>query len=507
MLTDGRKQPWVSFSLSGISLTEFGLEVPSPFVSLQLSNSEISSVTSWTLSVIVGGDDKKKVNIAAFEALLYSAAQAASAYSDSQGVPVAFAFGWLDASGGISQYISYQGFTLKFKVSTTGLYMKYEVTGFASLAVQTSMPVIRIPELSGFVQPSAVVEGLAKSLKATSYYELDIDHNDVPTLISHGAMTTSFNSYVRGTFNGTDDYNSFPGLLRLSKTYSGSRDAAGLAPGYKSLSQIMNNISVSSVTDFLKKSLTDTTPQSSSFSYWVDEPTMTKPGVIHYKCNAGLLTNHVSDALIYGTPESNILSLSGSYNGVAYNMTDMKFSQVGFAVDGSGSTIIQDEQVVNSWSSSLANVFQSANIINDVNAIASQFSGDFVVQIPGSVKKYEIAEPVSLVVMAGNTLSPITGVYNIVSVAHTISTEFITTLKIQRLTMSTANQVAAGQGIYVSGSNHYPINSYDTTSNVLSASKVDFGDLFPTFEHMYIGDNAGTALGSGSTSIATITRR
>ena len=486
-----KRQPWCSFMLSGVSLTDFGLEIPSPFTSLQLSNSEIASVTSWTLNCIVGGDDKRKVNIAAFEALLYSAAQAASSYADSQGVPVSFAFGWLNESGGVEEYISYQGFTLKFKVSTTGLYLKYEVTGFASLAVQSSMPVLNIPEVSGFVQPSAVVEGLAKSVKADSYYQLDIDHNDVPTYVHHGAMTTSFNSYVRGSYSGTDDYESFPGLLKLSKSYNASRDAAGLAPGYKKLSQILNNHSITPVDNFLKKSLTDTTPQASSFSYWVDEPTLTRPGIIHYKCNAGLLTNHVGDALIYGTPETNILSLSGSYNGVAYNMTDMRFKQVGFTVDGSGSQIIQDEKVVNSWSSSLAEVFQTVNIINDVNAIASQFSGDFVIQIPGSVKKYEIAEPVSLIVMVGNTLSPISGVYNIVSVAHSISTEFITTLKIQRLTMSTANQVAAAQGITISGSSSYPSSAVEHTSNVKSTHKVDFGNLFPTFEHMYIDNSIG----------------
>jgi len=485
-----KKQHWCSFSLSGVSLTDFGLEIPSPFASLNLSNSEISSVTSWTLSVVIGGDDKKKANVAAFEALLYSAAQAASSYADSQGVPVAFAFGWLDESGGIEEYLSYQGFTLQFKVSTTGLYMKYDVSGFASLAVQSSMPVLRIPEVSGFVQPSAVLEGLAKSVKATSYYELDIDHNDVPTLITHGAMTTSFNNYVRGIFNGSDDYDTFPGLLRLSKSYNSSRDAAGLAPGIKKLSQVINNRIVSPVDAYLKKSLTDTTPQSTSFSYWVDEPTMTQPGVIHYKCNASLLTTHVSDALIYGTPESNVLSLTGSYNGVAYNMTDMKFSQVGFTVDGSGSTIIQDAQVVNSWSSSLSEVFQTVDIINDVNAIASQFSGDFILVIPGSVKKYTIAQPISLIVMTGNTLSPISGVYNIVSVAHSIGASFTTTLKIQRLTMSSANQVAASQGIYVTGSSYYPRSSFHTTSNIKSPYKVDFGDsLFPTFEHMYIGNN------------------
>ena len=88
-----QKQPFCNFILSGISLTEFGLEIPSPFTSLELANSEISSATSWTLNCIVGGDDKRKINIAAFEALLYSAAQESNEYADSSGVPVSFAFG------------------------------------------------------------------------------------------------------------------------------------------------------------------------------------------------------------------------------------------------------------------------------------------------------------------------------------------------------------------------------------------------------------------------------
>ena len=479
-----KRQPWCSFSLAGVSLTEFGMAVPSPFASLEISNSEIASMTSWTLNVVVGGDDTRKVNIAAFEALLYSAAQAASSYPNASGVPVAFSFGWLNDQGNVQEYVSYQGFTLQFKVSTSGLYMKYTITGFASLALQSSMPVIRVPELTGIVQPSAVVEGLAIAVKATSYYELDIDHNDVPTLVSHGALTTSFNKYVRGTLSGEDDFDSFPGLLPLSKSYSGSRDAAGIANGYKKLSQIMNNASVTPIERFLKKSLTDTTPQCASFSYWVDEPTMTSPGVIHYKSNAGLTTAQVGEVLQYGTKDTNILSLVGSYNGVAYNMTDMNFASVGFAVDGSGSTVIQDWEVVNSWSSSLAEVFQTVNIINDINAIASQFSGDFNTQIPGSLKRYEIAQPISLLVMTGNTVSPISGVYNIVSVGHTISDKFITNLKVQRLVLGSANQVASAQGIFISGSNKYPAGSYITTSNIKSPYKVDFGEVYPTFEHL-----------------------
>lgn len=479
-----QKQPFCNFILSGISLTEFGLEIPSPFTSLELANSEISSATSWTLNCIVGGDDKRKINIAAFEALLYSAAQESNEYADSSGVPVSFAFGWLNPDGSVAEYLSYQGFTIKFSVSTSGLYMNYKVTGYASLAVQSHVPVLRIPAVCGIVQPSAVVEGLAKATKATSYYDLDIDHNDAPTLIQHGPLTTSFNKYIRGEFTAKDDYDTFPGLLPLSKSYNASREAAGLINPYKKLSSVINNRTITPLGEFLKPSNTDTTPQSSTFAYWIDEPTMTKPGVIHYKSTANLLTSLNTDVLRYGTADTNIISIQGSYDGVAYNMTDMNFTQLGFAVDSSGNSIVQDAQVVNSWSSSLADVFQAASIINDVNALASQFAGDFTIIIPGSTKQYEVAQPVSLIVYSGNTLSPISGVYNIISVGHTISNQFVTTLKLQRLVISSANDVAMSSGIYVNGGSYYNSSSMQKTKNIKSPYKVDFGELYPNFEHM-----------------------
>lgn len=479
------KQCFANVALAGVSLTDFGLKIPSPFTSLSLSNSEISSMTQWTLECIVGGDDTNRINVAAFEALLYQSAQNASNYSNSSGIPCSFIFGWLNPDGSIAESLSYQGYTLTFKVSTSGRYMKYSITGYASLAIQTSLPVLRIPEVSGVVQPSAIVEGLAIAVKATNYYDLDIDHNDSPTLVNHGALTTSFNRYVRGSYNGKDDYENFPGLLKLSKSYNSSRDSAGLNT-YKvnKLSQAINNRSVSKLDSFLKTSFTDTKPQSSTFSYWVDEPTMTQRGCIHYKSNAGLVGTHLKDTLEYGTANTNVLTLSGSYNGVAYNMTDMNYTQVGFIVDGSGNTVLQDEQVINSWSSTLADVFQSASIVNDVNAIASQFSGDFTVTVAGSTNKYEIAQPISLLVMSGNTISPITGIYNIISVSHDIGATFITTLKLQRLVMSTANQVAAGQNILIRGSSSYPTLSYATTKNIVSTGKVEFGDLYPDFTHL-----------------------
>ena len=478
-----KRQPFCNFALAGVSLTDFGLEIPSPFTSLELSNSQITTMTSWTLNISVTGDASKGVNVASFEALIYSAAQSADGYADSKGIPVSFSFGWLDQNGNVAEYLSYRGWTIKYSVSTNGLYITYKITGYAALSVQSSMPVLRIPALSGFVQPSAVVEGVAKAAKATTYYQLDIDHNDAPTYVNHGNLTTSLNGYVRGNYGTTDDYNAFPGLLSLAKSYSGSRDATGLKQPYKSLSTVLNNIRITQLKKFMTYGLTDLTPQSLAFSYWVDEPTMTSPGVIHFKSNAGLQSSKSELLLQYGTSNTNILSINGSYDGVAYNLSNMNFTQVGFAVDGSGNTVTNGAEVINSWSSSLAHTFQSSNIINDINALATQFSGDFTVQLVGNTKSFTLAQPVSLLVVSGGTVSPISGVYNIVSVSHSVSNTFITTLKIQRLQISSANEVATSQNILYGNSSNYQ-TSIRKTSNIISTNKVDFGTIYPTFEHM-----------------------
>ena len=60
------KQPFCAFEIAGVSLTDYGLKIPSPFCSLHISNAEISSFLSWELKVIVVGDNTKGTNIAAF---------------------------------------------------------------------------------------------------------------------------------------------------------------------------------------------------------------------------------------------------------------------------------------------------------------------------------------------------------------------------------------------------------------------------------------------------------
>ena len=479
------RQPFCAFELAGVSLTDYGLEIPSPFCSLTISNAQINSFLSWELKVIVVGDSRRQSNLAAFETLLYSASQDAAKYPNSQGIPVSFMLGWLNTDGSIAEHVSYQGFTLKWNTSTSGLSMSYTITGYASIGMKSAMPVYNIPAVCGVVQPSAVVEGVCKALKVDTYYNLDIDHNDAPTLVNHGPLTTSFTSYVRGNYTGEDNYSDFPGLLKLSKSYNATREAAGLKRGTKSLSSVMNNATVTPLNNFLKKSIVDNTPQCSAFSFWVEEPTMTKLGTVHYKSNSGLVSTHFGDTLEYGTANTNILSLSGSYKGVAYNMTDMSYAGVGFSVDGSGNTIVQAQQITNSWSSSLSQVYQTVNIINDVNALASQFSADFTIEIPGTVKQYTVAQPISLLVVAGNTVSPVTGIYSIVSVDHRITTTFVTTLKVQRLVTSSANEVASSSNISIANdpSTTY---AYSQTKNITSSGHVDFGKIYPTYEDVLV---------------------
>lgn len=479
------RQPFCSFSFSGVNLTSFGLQIPSPFCSLTVSNAQIHSFTSWELKVTVVGDDRKRSNIAAFETLIYTSSQSAVKAGNSERVPVSFMFGWMNPDGTVGEHISYQGWFISYTTSTTGLSMTYTITGYASIGYQAALPIYHVPALCGVVKPSAVVEAFLKGIKADHYYNLDIDHNDAPTLVNHGAMTTSGVGYIRGDYSADDDYSEFPGLLTLSKSYSQTREAAGLRRGQRLLSTLINNLSVTPITTYLVKSIVDNTPQCSAFSFWVDEPTMTQMGTIHYKSNAGLTSTHIGDTLEYGTANTNILSLNGSYNGFAYNMTNMNYADVGFSVDGSGNTIVQAEKVVNSWSASLADVYQTVNIINNVNALASQFSGDFTIEIPGAVRQYGLCQPISLLVVSGNTISPVTGIYNVVSVDHRISNTFITTLKVQRLVISSANEVATSQGITIANNAGYNY-AYTQTSNIKSVGEVDFGTLYPTIEDVQV---------------------
>ena len=67
------------------------------------------------------------------------------------------------------------------------------------------------------------------------------------------------------------------------------------------------------------------------------------------------------------------------------------------------------------------------------------------------------------------------------SVTHQVSNTFTTVLKLQRLQISSANETASAQGITVVN-NSSTSAGYSSTANILSAGKVDFGKLYPTYE-------------------------
>ena len=159
------KQPFCSFSIAGVNINEYGLMIPSPFCSLSITNAQIQSFLSWELKVVVLGDAQKQVNVAAFEALLYSASQSAANSGTAQRVPVSFMIGWQNSDGSVGENLSYQGFFLKWTTSTNGLTMTYTITGYASIGFTSALPVFPIPALCGMVQPSAVFVALCKALR------------------------------------------------------------------------------------------------------------------------------------------------------------------------------------------------------------------------------------------------------------------------------------------------------------------------------------------------------
>ena len=66
-----------------------------------------------------------------------------------------------------------------------------------------------------------------------------------------------------------------------------------------------------------------------------------------------------------------------------------------------------------------------------------------------------------------------------------MSNTFVTTLKVQRLVMSSANEVATSQGITIANGADATY-AYTPTKNILSTNKVDFGNIYPTYEDVLV---------------------
>jgi hypothetical protein len=485
--------PFIAVSMAGVSLTDLGYKIPSPLVGISITNATVRSALMWELTLNVAGDASRIANIAAIEGLWYQAKQAAKNSGYKRGIPVSIILGWQSPDGQVVESMDIEGWTMQFDCNVPeSQHLQYIIKGYGQTAVPANMPTIRIPPISGVVQPSAVLTALCEALKADTYYDLDIDRNDSPTFISHGTVQTSFTRYVRGGRSVNDNFGDFPGLQPLATNVMGNSQAYGLITDQiRNMGILVNNVPVGERTPYFRSDINDRPDVVNTFSFWVDEPTMTQRGKINFKSDAVLRIKQNYDQLILGGNETNIFSLSGSYNGVAYTLKNINAGKIGFTVDGTGNAIASVQPSATAFSASLADVFNSANEINNVNAIATQFSSKITITMAGNVRGYELAQPVTVTVLMGNTLSPISGIYRVMEVTQRLDARFITTLVCQRLDTGSANDVADG---VMAGVSTLTTVSGDTslqrtiranqTSNIISPRLVELGTITPTFENL-----------------------
>jgi hypothetical protein len=448
----------------------------------------------WELTLNVAGDASRKANIAAIEGLWYQAEKAAKNSGYKRGIPVSIMVGWQSPDGQVLECMDIEGWTMQFSVNVPeSQHLQYTIKGFGQTAVPTNMPTIRIPAIRGIVQPSAILEALCESLNADNYYDLDIDRFDTPTYISHGIIQTSFTRYVRGNKTKDDGFGDFPGLQPLATQVMGGGQAYGLITDQvKDMGMLVNNVREGERSPYFRSDVNDRPDTVNTFSFWVDEPTMTQRGKINFKSDAVLRVKQNHDQLILGGNETNIFSLSGTYDSVAYTLKNINAGRIGFTVDGTGNAIASVQPSVSSFSGSLAEVFNSANEINNVNAIATQFSSKITITMAGNVRGYELAQPVTVTVLSGNTLSPISGIYRVMEVTHQLTgSRFITTLVCQRLDTGSPNDAANGA---TDGINSIATVAGDPvlqrtmrnsqTSNIISPRLVELGNLANTFDNL-----------------------
>jgi len=490
--------PFIAVSLAGVSLTDLGYKIPTPLVGITIKNALVRSALEWELTLNVAGDSNKRANIAAIEGLWYQAEQSARNSGYTRGIPVSIILGWQSPNGQITESMDIEGFTIQFSVTVPeAQYTQYVIKGFGTTGVPSNMPTITIPPIRGIVQPSAVLEALCRSLKADAYYDLDIDRNDAPTYMAHGTIQTSFTRYVRGTRSPKDNFGNFPGLQPLATQVSTNEQAYGLiTEKVRNMGMLINNVPLSERRNYFRSDLNDRPDTVNTFSFWVDEPTMTQRGKINFKSDAGLRIRASNDQLILGGNETNIFSLTGSYDSVAYTLKNINAGRIGFTLDGSGNSIATVQPTVTAYSATLADVYNSANEINNVNAIATQFSGKITVTMAGNVRGYELAQPVTVTVLSGNSLSQISGVYHVMEMTHRLDSRFITTLELQRLDTGSPSDGTVSEE--VSGGATESITSVyaDTTSqklarqsqtsNIISPRKVELGTLTTTFENLIL---------------------
>lgn len=455
-------------SRKGIALRGVGNKVPSPLVSIQFIDTESAIQTSFKVTLHISGNQNKSYHVGSLEMLLYEFAK----MNGDSIIPCYIAMGWTkdgeletDADGQL-QVLEVQGQFIEFTAAVKNSYMEYVITGVGTLTSNGNNKGIAFPAINGNYKPSDCLEAALNYIQADSAFDYDIDHDDEVVPIYRPAQVTSLTSFVYG--DGERQ-----GLIQQSYC-DGSRSSAYRLPGRLTSGDLRRaGYSNSQIKQMLGETMCNSQRSASSYSFSIVEPTFHRRGVIRYKNNTNLANYVNKEILLYGAQNTNILSLTATYNGITQQLYGSGATvQTGLALGLDGSVLTNDSNRTNSYSASAPSMYSAGNVLNNLNAISTQFNTEIQVTIVGSPKLYKVGNSVRLVVYTRGTLNPITGTYQIMKVSHLITgTSYTTTLNLKRLDPITANNTVAA--IAGTGSGTPKING--SSISALPGGKPYFG--------------------------------
>ena len=460
------KQPYMQFVIQNIALRSLGFKVPSPLVSIALTNSESGIQTNFKVTVHVLGDQRKQAHIASFEMMLYEFAQMRG---DSV-TPCYLELGWADETG-IIESLSIQGIFIQFTSTVHTGYTEYVLEGIGNFTNTATIRGIAVPAIRGNYRPSDVAEAVLDYVHADDVFDYDIDHDDEVVPISKASCITSLGEYINGS-------STQQGLIQQSYCEGSKSCAYGLPNNRTTGMYLSAGYTKTEIHNLMGSPVAQSQRSASSYTFSITEPTFHTRGVIRYKNNVNL-ANYVSDdVLMWGGLYTNILSISATYQGITQQLLGSGATvQTGMGITLKGESLTTTANRQNSYSATIGSMYSAGNALNNLNAISTQFNTNVQITIVGKPKVFQVADAVRVVVYTGGTLNPITGVYRIIKVAHNINgTAFTTTLTVQRLDLITANNTVTA------------ISGYTNTSKVdnvqIAATQKENLNLGQPFQHI-----------------------
>lgn len=452
------KQPYMQFVIQNVALRSLGFKTPSPLVGISLTNSESGIQTNFKVTVHVLGDDRKKAHIGSFEMMLYEFAQMRG---DST-TPCYLELGWADETG-ILESLSIQGIFIQFTSTVHTGYTEYILEGIGNFTNTATIRGIAVPAIRGNYRPSEVAEAVLDYVHANDVFDYDIDHDDEVVPISKASCVTSLGEYINGS-------STQQGLIQQSYCEGSKSCAYGLPKNRATGTYLKAGYTKAEIHNLMGSPVAQTQRSASSYTFSITEPTFHTRGVIRYKNNVNLANYVAEDVLIWGGLYTNILSISATYQGVTQTLLGSGATvQTGMGITLKGESLTTQSNRQNSYNATLPSMYSAGNVLNNLNAISTQFNTNVQITIVGKPKVFQVADAVRVVVYTGGTLNLITGVYRIIKVAHNINgTAFTTTLTVQRLDLITANNTATSISGYTTTTRKNNVQAAACAKNTLN---------------------------------------